>query len=429
MPSLEIRTMPNSFSSIPKYRKHKASGQAVVTLRGHDHYLGPYGTKVSKLEYDRLVGEWMAAGRPTKSAAPGIAVATIVLAFWRQAKSLYRKKGRDTGTLANYRPVLKLLRARYGRTLAADFGPLALKALRHTLIDAGNSRRYVNENIHRIRRVFKWAASEQLIPLSVHQALATVEGLRTGQSAARESVPVKPVSNQVVEATLPYLSPVVADMVRLQRLTGARPGEICTLRPIDLDRSSEIWKFMPAEHKTEHHGHSRVIFIGPRAQQVLLPYLLRPADAYCFSPAESEQHRRQVRHRQRSTPLRQGNRPGSNKKQQPQRSAGEAYSNDSYRRAVGRACELAFKMPVGLRRIARNLPAEEKRVLRERAAQWRNTFLWTPHQLRHSAATEIRNKFGLEATQATLGHSHMKVTEIYAAKNLELAAMVAREVG
>jgi hypothetical protein len=27
---------------IPTYRKHKRSGQAVVTLSGKDHYLGPY---------------------------------------------------------------------------------------------------------------------------------------------------------------------------------------------------------------------------------------------------------------------------------------------------------------------------------------------------------------------------------------------------
>ena len=41
--------------------------RAVVTLAGKDHYLGKYGTKSSKLLYDRLVGEWLAAGRPSFS--------------------------------------------------------------------------------------------------------------------------------------------------------------------------------------------------------------------------------------------------------------------------------------------------------------------------------------------------------------------------
>lgn len=48
---------------LPKYRKHKASGQAVVTLSGKEHYLGPHGTKASKLEFDRLIAEWLQSGR------------------------------------------------------------------------------------------------------------------------------------------------------------------------------------------------------------------------------------------------------------------------------------------------------------------------------------------------------------------------------
>ena len=54
--------MPKLISKPPKYRKHKPSGQAVVTLDGHDFYLGPHGTKASHLEYDRLIGEWIQNG-------------------------------------------------------------------------------------------------------------------------------------------------------------------------------------------------------------------------------------------------------------------------------------------------------------------------------------------------------------------------------
>jgi hypothetical protein len=55
--------MPKLLHSDSKYRHHKASGQAVVTLTGIDHYLGPWRSQVSKIEYDRLTGEWLAAGR------------------------------------------------------------------------------------------------------------------------------------------------------------------------------------------------------------------------------------------------------------------------------------------------------------------------------------------------------------------------------
>src|SRR6478609_8109142 len=55
--------MPRLVNSFPSYCKHRASGQAVVTLCGQDFYLGPHGTKASKLEYDRLIAEWLARGR------------------------------------------------------------------------------------------------------------------------------------------------------------------------------------------------------------------------------------------------------------------------------------------------------------------------------------------------------------------------------
>jgi hypothetical protein len=56
--------MPNTSSTrTPSYRKHKGTGQAVVTLNGKDHYLGRHGTATSRDEYIRLVSEWMAGGR------------------------------------------------------------------------------------------------------------------------------------------------------------------------------------------------------------------------------------------------------------------------------------------------------------------------------------------------------------------------------
>jgi hypothetical protein len=47
---------------VPAYRRHKATGQAVVTLDGRDFYLGTYGSAASHKEYRRLTSEWLAAG-------------------------------------------------------------------------------------------------------------------------------------------------------------------------------------------------------------------------------------------------------------------------------------------------------------------------------------------------------------------------------
>ena len=65
----------------------------------------------------------------------------------------------------------------------------------------------------------------------------------------------------------------MARMVRLHLLTGMRPGEVCSMRLCDIDRSGDVWKYSPEGHKTEHHGRSRVILLGRKAQRILQPLL------------------------------------------------------------------------------------------------------------------------------------------------------------
>jgi hypothetical protein len=106
--------MPRLIAATPKYRLHRASGQAMVTLAGKDHYLGPWKSKASRLEYDRLVGEWLAAGRPTSapSTVQEITVSEVCVRFFRHAREHYQKNGRPTGTADNDKPALRWLRFR-----------------------------------------------------------------------------------------------------------------------------------------------------------------------------------------------------------------------------------------------------------------------------------------------------------------------------
>ena len=46
---------------LPKYRLHKQSGQAIVTLGGRDFLLGKHGSAASRQEYRRLTAEWLAS--------------------------------------------------------------------------------------------------------------------------------------------------------------------------------------------------------------------------------------------------------------------------------------------------------------------------------------------------------------------------------
>jgi integrase len=223
------------------------------------------------------------------------------------------------------------------------------------------------------------------------------------------------VADNVVDATLPHLPEVVADMVRLQRLCGCRPGEVSLIRPCDVDASGEVWVYQPESHKTEHHGRKRIICIGPKGQDVLRPYLLRPAESYCFSPQDSERKRLAEMHAKRRTPLSCGNRPGSNRTRRPKRKPGERYDTNTYRRAIHRAVDLANR--------ARTKQAAKEGVEPEMLSRW------SPNQLRHSAATAIRKAFGLEAAQVTLGHAQADVTQVYAERDLSLAVEVMRKIG
>ena len=169
--------MPRLKNATPKYRLHKGTGQAIVTIDGRDIYLGKHGSRPSKFEYKRLIGEWFQNGRRLPNESHSIAVA------------YYVKDGRSTGTAENMPPVMRLLRRYDGDTPVKDFGPLALKSLRQRMVEAGRARKYVNENVDRIRRMFKWAAGNELIPFEVYHRLPAVDGLRKGRTEARENAP------------------------------------------------------------------------------------------------------------------------------------------------------------------------------------------------------------------------------------------------
>jgi integrase len=414
--------MPSYVERVPKYRLHKASGQAIVTIAGRDTYLGPWKSKASRIEYDRLIGEWLAAGRPSSaaSAANDLTIVELCRDYSRHAETYYVKDGKATGHIFHVRRALKALRLRYGATLAVEFGPLALRAFQNQLIANGNSRGYINNLVAVVKRCFKWAAANEKLPASAYQSLAVAPGLRRGRSGAREPAPIGPVADTVVDATLPHLPPVIADMVRLQRLTGMRPGEVCSMRPCDVDTSSTPWAYVPQSHKTEHHDRQRRVFIGPRGQDVLRAYLLRDKAAYCFVPGESEAKRstkRRENRRSKLTPSQTARQPKPNRR----RPAGPKYTKDAYNRAVCRALVVMARRD-----------RKDKRQKGEPLVKWladRGITHWHPNQLRHSAATEVRSRFGLEAAQVALGHSEANVTQIYAQRDFALAARVMQEVG
>ncbi len=411
--------MSSTSVSVPKYRHHKGSGQAFVQLNGRRHYLGKWDSPKSKEAYARFVAELAVSPAAIEVLVPAtpasqFTVVELIAAYLKYARGYYQRNGQQTRSLDNIKLALRPVRSLYGQERVATFGPLSLLAIQETLAAEGSTRNYVNKRIGVIKRMFKWGVSRSLVPPTVFTALSTVEGLRMGRTVARESTPVLPVADELVDATLPHLPAVVADMVRFQRLTGARPGEVCQLRPCDVDQSGEVWEYRPTDHKTAYRGRARVVYIGPKAQQVLQPYLVRDAQVNCFSPAESEEQRhkeQRIRRRTRVQPSQQNRR-----KAKPKRTPRSAYNKDSYQRAIARAVTRANK----LRRDEATDMGIDNPVLLPH---------WHANQLRHSKATEVRREFGLEAAQVSLGHAKADVTQIYAERDARLAIEVARKIG
>lgn len=421
--------MPRLVNIFPKYRHHKATGQAVVNLNGHDIYLGLYKSQASRLEYDRVITQWMAAGRrhvPIQAQSE-LSILALCLAYLEFAEGYYVKNGKPTSQLINVKLAIRYLREHYGRTLAVDFGPLALQTMQRILAEKRLTRKTVNSLVGIYKAMFRWANNQEMLPPHVYQALQPVPGLKMGRSLARESQPVRPVDPQIVEQTLPYLPTVVADMVRFQLLTAVRPQEVYNLRPCDIDRTETIWRYTPEHHKTEHHGKSRTIHIGPQAQAVLAAYLERDPEECCFQPRESETQRNAERKSKRATPMTPSHRRRvgkSNRKRSPRKN----YGVDTYRRAIARACDAIdkrMKNEQNQQLLKQGQPAQFK----FEKGEPRLFPNWHPNQLRHTQATLIRAKYGVEMAQLMLGHSNVRVTEIDAEKDQAAAARIAAEIG
>jgi integrase len=218
-------------------------------------------------------------------------------------------------------------------------------------------------------------------------------------------LPVKPVARVVVEDTLPLLRPMQADMVRLQLETGMRPGELVVMRPCDIDTSGPVWLYRPPSHKTAHHGHERIVPIGPKGQAIIRRYLTTDTQAYLFSPRQNMEERSVTLRLNRKTPVQPSQQ--DRRKMHPKRQPGDSYTTDQYRRAIAEAIE----------RHNEDKP-EPERIPH-----------WFPHQLRHLRALELKREAGLDVARAVLGHRSPVMTEHYATLDIAKGVEVMSRIG
>lgn len=366
----------------PKMYRHRPSGQWVVKINRRMHYLGKDEQAARERYRDVIAAHWQGRSQPTRRL-----LCSELLERWLNDEG---KRVRNFGRL---QAAARAVNALHAGTPAAEFDQLALAAVRARLLARKGSttgralsRRYVNVLVNTIRQAFSWAAGRKLVPTQTLLDLRTLRPLRRGEGG-RELPRVAPPPPGAVEATLPHLPPTVQAMVRVHRLTGMRPGELCMMRPCDLSRAPGepvevpgqgftveaieaggvvVWVYVPHAHKLLWRERARIILVGPRAQAELVPLLAgRRPDHFIFNPTGS---------------------PTS------------CYSTRSYCQAVQRGCRRAG-VPV-----------------------------WSPNRLRHEAATRMREVAGLEAAGDMLGHATPEMTAHYARAALgRLAEHLARE--
>lgn len=402
----------------PSYRHHRPSGQAVVTLSGKDFYLGLHDGDASRTEYDRLIAEWLTNGRRLPSSSqgpPDYAISEVLAAYWEHVQTCYVKDGQPTKEVSCIKQAIRPLQRLYGDIPAREFTPLKLKTVRTAMVDSGFCRNVVNRHVQRVKQAFGWAVANELVASTVYHGLQAVAGLRKGRSGVRESDSVGPVADEHVDAIEPHVSRQVWAMIRLQQLSGMRSGEVVIMRPRDLDMSGKLWSYRPASHKTEHHGHVRLVELGSRAQAAIRPFLKPDIERFLFSPADAEAERRQAMRAKRKTPVSCGNRPGTNRKRKPRRSPKDRYSPDSYRRAIARGCDLADLAA----KKRRNLPVDSEPVVPQ----------WHPHMIRHSFATRVRKQYGIESARILLGHRSPVMTAVYAEIDRGQAREIVAQIG
>ena len=391
-------------NSPPKYRLHKARQCAVVTINGHNHYLAPFGSSESKQLYTRLIAEkWLplqeVSTLSTRGKESSIMIDELMIQYMTKHVSNYYvdRRGKPSERQYHIRIALRPLHALFGQTPVNEFGPKRLKIVRNEMIESGiregqrYSRSYINNHVMIIKELFRWGVEEELVPIEIHQSLLAVQQIRKGRDARlKEGEKILPVTVEHVEATLLFLAPQLATMVQLQLHAAMRPDEVTIMRPCDIDQTQETWIYRPDAHKTECHDISRIVPLGPKCRELLTHWIERPDNHFLFSPKEVVAATRANR---RKSP--------SQKPENFSYSHGprDHYDDETYCRAVKRACKRA-DVPV-----------------------------WTPNQLRHTAATFIREKYGIEAAKIILGHQSVSTTEIYAEKDLLAAMKIAETIG
>lgn len=323
------------------------------------------------LERAKMIAAQTASKPRTVLPGQRLTVEKLCEAYLDHARQWYVKDGDVTSEVGVIRQMCRRISRVAGHKRVDDLRAGEVESFVQQMIEDDVSRQSCNALLRRLRTMARWAVRKEVMDGGTLARIMAVPALRKGRTRAREKPPVRAVELERIAATTPHLHSVYQSMVQVQLCSAMRPGEVCRMRPEEIDTSKQPWEYLPSQYKTEHHHEAndprrRRIFLGKKAQAILEPLLRASKDA--------------------SRPLFRGPNGGT-------------VTVRTYHSAIHYACK------------KHGIP------------------FWTPNQVRHAAATEIRRRFGIEAAQDFLGHEHMQTSEIYAERSHERSRKIAEEMG
>ena len=304
----------------------------------------------------------------------GITVSELCAMWADHCREYYRgEDGKETSTAVNAVLDVRMFRDLFANAAVSELTHADMLHLRDALVRSGVGRTTVNARLWRVKFMISWALDEALITAAVKAELTQVKGVKRGRTAAHEGEPVRPVDDATVSVTVAMMMPNTADMVRLHRVTGMRPCELCALRWSRIDTSRTPWVYrVPADANKNawrgEFGVPRVVCLGPKARAILERH--RGEDVP-FSPMMAMAEYIEKRHAERVTPVYGVRR----KDPHTPRVLGRRWTTDAYSKTIRAACERA------------------------------GITAWGANRLRHTFATEVRRVYGLDVCRAVLGHS------------------------
>jgi integrase len=248
------------------------------------------------------------------------------------------------------------------------------------LTQIGYARSQVNRLFKSVKRVFSWAGQprfdeetwEKLPPIVSSIFVADMNTIKLVKSG-KENPPRIDVPQEDVELVFPYVPTMIADMLRIQILTGMRPSEVCKMKIGDIKRTKyefadysrlfdgENWIYI-LSHKTESYIGKKAVPLGLQEQEILEKYLIGKSDSPVFR-----------------------NRKGS------------SLSRTDYGRKIKKAIE------------KNNLPK------------------FVPYQIRHTSLTKTSEEHSRDIARAVAGHTTEAMTARYDHSDLKKFMSVVRE--